>query len=178
MRIIPLLMTIVAVGCVFPSHTRAAAPNAEDAARAAAAATPEAAPASHWRVIASPYTLHYHYDTDHRNVYMLGLERQRNDGLVLGFAGFRNSFGQPSMYLYAGHRFVDFTDYKPLFAQLTAGLLYGYKAPYEDKVPFNHNGFSPGAVLSAGWQFTQEYSVQLNFLGNSAVMLQFSLDLP
>jgi hypothetical protein len=178
MRIIPLSLTLAATACVFPSRSQTTAPDAQDSAAMATTAADEPAPASHWRLIASPYTLHYHYDPDHRSVYMLGIERQRADGLVLGWAGFRNSFGQPSMYLYAGHSFRDFTSYKPLYAQLTAGLLYGYKPPFDDKVPFNHNGFSPGAVLSAGWQFTPAYSVQLNFLGDSAVMLQFSVDLP
>lgn len=130
-----------------------------------------------WRLMMSPATLHYHYNEDHRHVYMLGLERQRADGFILGASWFRNSFGQPSAYAYAGRRFENFTSYEPLFAQLTGGVLYGYKPPFENKVPLNHNGFSPGLVLSLGWQFTPMYSAQLNFLGNAALMLQFSVDL-
>lgn len=178
MRIISLSLTLAATACVVPSRSQTIAPPESHDSAAPATAPDDPPLASHWRLMASPYTLHYHYDADHRSVYMLGVERQRSDGLVLGWAGFRNSFGQPSMYLYAGHRFNDFTAYKPLFAQLTAGLLYGYKPPYEDKVPFNHHGFSPGAVISAGWQFTPVYSAQLNFLGNSAVMLQVSAEMP
>ncbi len=129
-----------------------------------------------WRLMVSPYSLHYSRSPEHRNVYMIGLERQRADGYLLGASWFRNSFGQPSAYVYGGRRFEHFSRYEPLFAQLTAGLLYGYKEPYEDKVPFNYNGFSPGLVVSLGWQFTPAYSAQLNFLGNSALMLQFSVD--
>lgn len=125
----------------------------------------------------SPYTYHYHYSEDHRHVYMIGLEKQHVDGLVLGASWFRNSFGQPSVYVYAGQRLRNFTHLEPLYAQLTAGLLYGYKPPFEDKVPLNHRGYSPGAVLSLGWQFTPRYSAQLNFLGNAALMLQLSADL-
>ena len=124
----------------------------------------------------SPYTLHYHYSADHRHVYMLGLEKQRADGFVLGASWFRNSFGQPSAYLYAGRRFDHFSACEPLFAQLTGGVLYGYKPPFEDKVPFNRHGYSPGAVLSVGWQFTPVVSAQLNFLGDSALMFQLSAD--
>ena len=143
----------------------------------AAAAGPEAAPSGDvWRVTMSPYTWHYHYSPDHRHVYMLGLEKQRADGLVIGGSWFRNSFGQPSAYVYAGHRFLNFTPYEPLFAQLTAGVLYGYKPPFENKVPLNHNGFSPGAVLSVGWQFTPMISAQVNLLGNAAMMFQVSAD--
>ena len=98
-------------------------------------------------------------------------------GFVWGGVWFRNSFGQPSAYLYAGRRFDDLTQYKPFFVQVTGGLLYGYKPPFQDKVPLNHDGYSPGAVLSTGWQFTPTVSAQLNFLGNSAIMFQFSADL-
>ena len=124
----------------------------------------------------SPATLHYHYSEDHRHVYSLGVERQRDDGYLLGATWFRNSFGQPSAFLYAGYRFTNFTPFEPLYAQVIGGLLYGYKPPFEDKVPFNHNGYSPGAVLGVGWQFTPAVAAQLNFLGNAALMLQFSVD--
>lgn len=151
--------------------------SASPPAATAKVATPEAAASGDiWRVMVSPYTLHYHYSVDHRSVYMFGLEKQRADGLVIGGSWFRNSFGQPSAYVYAGHRFRNFTPYEPLFAQLTAGVLYGYKPPFENKVPLNHNGFSPGAVLSFGWQFTPMISTQVNLLGNSAMMFQLSAD--
>mgnify|MGYP003693908283 CR=1 FL=1 len=61
--------------------------------------------------------------------------------------------------------------------QLSAGILYGYKEPYEDKVPFNHHGVSPGAVGAVGWEFTRAFSAQINVLGDSAFMLQLSFDL-
>ena len=93
-----------------------------------------------------------------------------------GASYFRNSFGQPSGYLYGGKRYDSIFSYDKLFAQWTVGLLYGYKPPYDHKVPLNHNGFSPGAVVSLGWQFTPTYSAQVNVLGNSALMFQFSAD--
>jgi hypothetical protein len=169
-----------------PASTGTAEPAAEIPSAAAPAATAGPVPAADpapaangdfWRLMASPYTYHFHPSDDHRDVYMIGLERQRADGLVLGGSLFSNSFGQPSAYLYVGWRFDRFTRFEPLFAQVTGGLLYGYKEPYENKVPFNHDGFSPGAVLSVGWQFTKMYSAQVNFLGNSALMFQFSVDI-
>jgi hypothetical protein len=169
-----------------PVSTGTTEPVAEIPSAAAPAATADPVPAADpapagngdfWRLMASPYTYHFHPSDDHRDVYMIGLERQRADGLVLGGSLFSNSFGQPSAYLYVGWRFDRFTRFEPLFAQVTGGLLYGYKEPYENKVPFNHDGFSPGAVLSVGWQFTKMYSAQVNFLGNSALMFQFSVDI-
>ena len=129
-----------------------------------------------WRLGMSPYTYHWSRDPDHRDVYMIGLERQGADKVVWGGSYFRNSFGQPSVYLYGGQRYDNIFSQNKLFAQWTVGLLYGYKEPYENKVPLNHNGFSPGAVLSLGWQFTPMWSAQVNVLGNSALMFQLSAD--
>ncbi len=132
-----------------------------------------------WRLMGSPYTLHYHSDDngDHEPIYMIGLERQRLDGWVWGGTYFSNSFGQPSGYVYLGEKITHFSRWDPLFVQWTAGILYGYKYPYEDKVPFNHNGFSPGATLSLGWQFTREFSAQAIFLGSAGIMFQVAIDL-
>jgi hypothetical protein len=128
--------------------------------------------------MASPYTFHYSRDDAHRPVRMIGLERQRADDIVWGGTYFSNSFGQPSVYVYGGQRLENWSAYPQLFAQWTAGILYGYKGEFKDKVPFNHGGFSPGMVLSVGWQFTPRVSGQLNALGNSALMFQVSVDLP
>ena len=141
----------------------------------AAQAVPEAA-GPIWRVMASPYTYHWSKDPEHRGVYMIGLERQGADKVVWGGSYFRNSFGQPSGYLYGGKRYDGIFSQDKLFAQWTVGLLYGYKPPYDHKVPLNHNGFSPGAVVSLGWQFSPTWSGQVNVLGNSALMFQLSAD--
>lgn len=165
------LTLALVIGCfaTTTAHSQAAAP---------ATATPHTTPAGDtWRVIASPYTYHYSYNPEHRPVRMVGLERQYAGGFVMGGSWFHNSFGQPSAYVYAGRRFDHVGGHESVFVQLTGGVLYGYKPPFENKVPLNHNGFSPGAVLSLGWQFTPTYSAQVNVLGNSALMFQFSADL-
>ena len=132
-----------------------------------------------WRLMASPYTVHYHKDNEgeHEPVYMIGLERQRSDGWVWGGVYFSNSFGQPSTYVYVGQRYAGFSRWQPLFVQWTAGIMYGYKEPYEDKVPFNVNGFSPGVTVGLGWQFTREFSMQGILLGTAGLMLQLAYDL-
>ena len=162
-RIAPL---VISIGCFSSS------------ACAQASATPDTtAPAGEiWRVMASPYTYHFSRDSNHRHVYMLGLEKQDAEAYIIGGSLFQNSFGQPSAYLYGGKRFDGLTRFEPLFVQVTGGLLYGYKPPYDKKVPLNYKGFSPGAVLSVGWQFTPMLSAQANFLGNSALMFQVSAD--
>ncbi|HEY8709313.1 MAG TPA: hypothetical protein VIM34_15105, partial [Burkholderiaceae bacterium] len=92
------------------AHSQAALP----AGTTSPAATGTAPAGDIWRVMVSPYTYHYTYSPDHRHVYMLGLERQRASGFVMGASWFRNSFGQPSAYVYAGRRFDHFSAYEPL----------------------------------------------------------------
>jgi hypothetical protein len=117
--------------------------------------TADPATVDHWRLTLSPYTYHYTHKPEHEPIYMLGLERQRSDGWVWGGAYFSNSFGQASGFAYLGKRYADF----------------------ENEVPLNVRGVSPGAVLTLGWQFTPEYSVQLNEVGTAGIMVQLSIDL-
>jgi hypothetical protein len=137
-----------------------------------------AKPAQSARMIASPYTLHFSPSPNHRPTWMFGGEKQYADGLVLGAAYFSNSFGQDSATLYRGRRLTEWGPYPQLYAQWTAGLMYGYKPPYNDEVPLNFRGFSPIAVLSLGWQFNPRYAVQVNALGTAALMFQLSVEMP
>ena len=131
-----------------------------------------------WRVMVSPYTGHFRPSPEHRPVYALGLQRQRDDGRIAGAAYFRNSFGQPSAYVYVGQHYENILGVPQWTAQWTAGVLYGYVGKYKNKVPLNVGGFSPGAVLSTGWKLTPRASAELHLLGDAAVMLQLSYQLP
>lgn len=130
----------------------------------------------HWRLLLSPYTRHWRPSEEHRDVYALGAEWQARDRWLAGASLFRNSFGQPSAYLYLGQRTDDVLQTPGLFVQWSAGLLYGYRGKYESKVPLNVNGFAPGAVLSMGWQFNRHLSLTAHALGDAGVMLQFGVD--
>lgn len=168
------LLLSVALGAV---HVGAVAQADKPAADKPAADAETAAPSGdYWRLIGSPYTIHYGSDPEHEAVYMIGLERQRHDGWVFGATYFSNSFGQPSAYVYVGEKVINFSRFDKLFFQWTAGVLYGYKYPYEDKVPFNVSGFSPGLTAGLGWQFTREFSVQAIALGTAGLMFQFAID--
>ncbi|MFM7971519.1 MAG: hypothetical protein ACKPCJ_04505, partial [Betaproteobacteria bacterium] len=130
----------------------------------------------HWRSAFSPYAPHLRYSPEHADVWAVALERQRPDNWMAGGSFFSNSFGQPSGYLYLGRRFPALLGLPQLFGQLSGGLLYGYRGQYQNKVPFNHNGFSPGALASVGWQFNQQASLTVHALGDAAVMFQFAWD--
>jgi hypothetical protein len=137
-----------------------------------------ASAADFWRVTVSPAaTYHFSRSPDHKAVVLLGLEKQYANSTLLGGALFTNSFGQPSFYGYGGKHIANLMSMEPLFLQWTVGVVYGYKGEFKDKVPLNYQGFSPVGVVSLGWKFNRTYSAQLNLLGTSAVMLQFSADL-
>jgi len=124
----------------------------------------------------SPYTYHYTYDTEHSDVVMIGLEREYADARLDGVTLFSNSFGQPSIYLYPwGHVYRPFDRLKSLSLKWTAGLLYGYVEPYENKVPLNYRGFSPGFIPALAYEFRPGWSAQLSFLGNAALMFQLNV---
>ena len=130
------------------------------------------------RLQLSPYTHHFHYDEAHKNVIMAGLEREYPNGKLDGVSVFRNSFGQSSAYFYPwGGVYYAIGGIQPLSFKWTAGLLYGYKEPYERKVPLNYKGFSPGAIASLAYEFRPGWSGQINLLGTAAMMFQLNVPL-
>ena len=140
--------------------------------------------ASYW-LMASPYTVHFRPSDEHRHVWLAGLERQTAKGDVAGVAFFTNSFGQPSVFAYpfgktyAGPIKLGEVTLLPenWYAKWAGGLLYGYKGKYEDKVPFNKDGLSPGLILSLGRPITENTQFQANLLGANALMFQFNVRL-
>ena len=131
----------------------------------------------YWRLVASPYAPHFRPSEEHQPVWAIGVERQRLDDWLAGASFFSNSFGQPSGYVYVGRRYPALFDVEPLFFQWSAGLMYGYVGKYESKVPANVNGFSPGALISLGWQFNRQISMAVHALGDAGLMFQFGFDL-
>jgi hypothetical protein len=142
------------------------------------AATDEAAwkGEGYWRAAFAPYAPHFRPSDEHRPVWAVGIERQRPDRWLAGFSYFRNSFGQPSAYAYLGQRYTGLLDTEPLFFQWSAGILYGYKGKFKDKVALNVGGFAPGALVGLGWQFNRNASATVHLLGDAGVMFQLAWD--
>lgn len=130
------------------------------AALAAAAATDPAhaqwmRPGDEMTLQYGPRVIHYRPSPEHVNETQLvnvqvqsrhdtrwGAERS-----LYGFAAFNNSFGQPSQYVYLGQQW-HFGRY--WYAKITAGLLYGYRGEYRDKIPLNQLGIAPALIPSLG----------------------------
>lgn len=126
------------------------------------------------RVMFSPYTIHYSGEEGHDYVWLVGLERERANGNIMGIAYFSNSFGQPCIYYFPwGKVYRDLAGVQGLYAKWNAGLAYGYVDPYEDKVPVNYKGFSPAIFPSLGWTNKKNYQAEVTILGSAGLMFQF-----
>ncbi len=129
----------------------------------------------HNAVFFSPYTHHWRYSEEHRNVVLIGLQRHLPNNRSCGISFFTNSFGQPSLYAFTGwtwnaQRLPNWQ------ASVTAGMLYGYVAPHEDKVPLNHRGFSPAVIPSIGYRLNDRTVAEMHILGTAALMFGVSRD--
>jgi hypothetical protein len=125
----------------------------------------------------SPFTHHLDSSPEHRYVWLVGVERERANHRISGITYFSNSFGQPSTYIYPwGQNYPNVGGVEGLFVKWSAGMLYGYVDPYENKVPLNVNGFSPAIIPSIGYE-RAGYSTQINLLGTAGLMWQISVPL-
>lgn len=119
----------------------------------------------------SNYTYHWTDSEEHVRVLAMSIQQELVEHRFCGLSLFTNSFGQPSAYVYVGKSWPGFLPAIPhLFASVSAGVLYGYVSPYENKVPGNINGFSPAIVPSLGYQLTPHVAIQTQLLGTAAVM--------
>ena len=122
----------------------------------------------------SPYTEHFRNNPEyakHTHLVDVGIESKYDtvwgaDRTLFGVTVFKNSYGQPSQYLYWGQKW----DIQPwLYAKVTAGLLHGYKGKYKNNIPLNGAGVAPAIVPSLGVQYGNVRAEAI-MLGFSALM--------
>lgn len=122
----------------------------------------------------APVVYHWRDDPEHKYAFVISLEQYLDRQRLVGLALFRNSFGQPSAYAYAGYDWQDFLGEPRLSLKVSAGIIYGYTGEYADKVPLNWNGFSPGLIPSLGYKVSARGSVNLMLLGTAGVVMGYS----
>ena len=66
---------------------------------------------------------------------MLGVEAIKSNDKIYGIFIFDNSFGQFSQYAYVGKKWNFSGSLENFHARLTAGVIHGYKEPWNDKLP-------------------------------------------
>jgi hypothetical protein len=139
--------------------------------------------AGQWTLMAAPLTLHFSdinrdpdsTDEKHKYVWLVGAEKMVTDKYFAGAAFFSNSFGQPTQYVYVGAKFRPWDERPKFFAKISAGVIHGYKPPYDKKIPINTaSGWGLGVIPSIGWDFNDQFAAQLNVLGAAGLMLQMN----
>jgi hypothetical protein len=130
------------------------------------------------RLTYGPWAYHFSESDEHvRFNHLLGVELLttrwtfwKADRATVGFAAFDNSFGQFSQYVWYGLEW-DLTRFAggDVYANVTAGLLHGYKEPYEDKIPFNSAGVAPVIIPSIGIRWGR-FSLLATVLGTNGFL--------
>jgi hypothetical protein len=172
---------LVAAGAAGQSTAAADAPPADSFA--AAWSAPEPWRSDRFYVQTSLATVHFSPNPDHVNQQDLLNVDYRFDShwgggqWLAGAAIFKNSFGQPSQYVYGGWLVRPFESAQPLYFKITAGLLHGYKAPYDNKIPFNDSGVAPAILPSAGYCYNR-FCSELVLFGTAGAMLTLGATLP
>lgn len=129
----------------------------------------------YWYVQTSAYTKHFNSNPKHNNNQeLIGVERHTENIYLMGGATFLHSFGKRSYYGYTGKRF-DFAG-TPFYGKVTAGLLYGYKGKYRDKIPLNRFEIAPAVIPSIGVQY-RRVSAEVLLLGTAATMINVGVKL-
>ncbi|MBE0403849.1 hypothetical protein [Halomonas citrativorans] len=130
----------------------------------------------HTLVQTSLLTRHFDPQPDHNNQQnLIGIELHNPDRWLAGTAWFKNSYNQPTWYVYAGREFPlwQFKDIN-VRAKLTGGLLHGYKGEYRDKIPLNHLETAPALLPSIGMQWGRLES-DLIIFGTAGMMVTAGL---
>jgi len=130
-------------------------------------------PAQKWNLTLSPYTYHWHYSPEHHPVKLVAMDRHLPGGRFCGASFFNNSFGQGTTYVYVGQRWDNLLGNPKLFTKVSAGLLYGYRNEYKNKIPFNNYGIAPAVIPSLGYAFTPTDSAQIFVLGTAGVLFAY-----
>ena len=123
-----------------------------------------------------PYVAHFDDNSGHNQwPHLFGVEWESGSHWLLGAVAFKNSYHQQSAYAYAGRRWFLEQVNPNVYFKLSAGLIYGYKDQYEDRLPVNDNGYGLGVVPAFGYQFGRA-NAQIVLLGTAAVTFTFGYD--
>ena len=115
--------------------------------------------------------VHFTSREEHRGPpIVIAAERFRPNGNYYGLALFNNSFNQFSQFLYVGREFPWRRVHENFRFKLSFGVVHGYRDEFEDELPLNYKGYSPGLVPSIGFQH-KRVGFDLAVLANAGVLL-------
>lgn len=115
--------------------------------------------------------LEYYFSPAHQPVQQTFSDWRDDLSWLAGAATFKNSFDQQSVYLYGGSRYDwSMTENSDAYLKLTAGLLWGYRGEYRDKIPLNRLGVAPVILPAVGVQYRQANIELLPFAAAGIMM--------
>ena len=132
-----------------------------------------------WLIQTSIWTDHFDTEQAHtNNQNLIGIEWWAANNWIMGAAAFKNSFGQPSQYVYVGKIWRPWDRVPLVHVKLTGGLLHGYKGEYKDKVPFNSDsGIAPVLLPSIGLS-GKRFTTDLVIFGTAGALLTIGVLVP
>jgi len=114
---------------------------------------------------------------DYEGPPILGnLELNSPQDWLFGLSLFNNSFGQFSQYAYVGKKWRLPGIQKYLHVKLTGGIVHGYVDDFEDKIPFNYDGWGVGIIPSIGFK-KDRLAIDLVALGTAGLLLAVGYDI-
>lgn len=120
---------------------------------------------------------HWRESEDHKGTpRLIGIEAEKQARHSFGVSLFNNSFDQFCQYYYYGYKWQLPSISKSSHFKLTAGLIHGYKDKYEDKIPFNNNGWAPAIIPSIGWKHDR-LGFDVFILGDTGLMFTLGYDI-
>lgn len=123
-----------------------------------------------------PYVAHRIDDRGHNQwPRIIGAEWESAEHWLGGAVSFKNSYYQDAAYVYAGRRWFLDAVAEHVYVKLSAGFVYGYKEPFENRLPVNNEGYGLGFVPALGYQFGRA-NAQIVFLGTAAIVVTFGYD--
>lgn len=136
-------------------------------------------PQVRWLIQTSVVTDHFDTDSQHtKHQKLIGIERWAANNWIIGAAAFRNSFDQPSQYVYVGKLWRPLDDYPLVHLKLTGGILHGYKPPYQDKIPLNtENGWGIAVLPSIGLS-GKRFVTELVIFGTAGALITIGVLVP
>ena len=129
------------------------------------------APKSRWLIQTSVYADHFNTSTPHeKRLNLVGVEWWAPGNWLMGAAAFRNSFDQPSQYVYIGKLWRPWDSLPLVHVKLTGGLLHGYKDQYKDRVPLNNESHIAPLILPSIGLSGNRFTTDLVFFGQGALV--------
>ena len=119
----------------------------------------------------SVYADHFNTSTPHeKHLNLIGVEWWAPGNWLMGAAAFRNSFDQPSQYIYIGKLWRPWDNFPLVHVKLTGGLLHGYKDQYKDRVPLNNESNIAPLILPSIGVSGNRFTADLVFFGQGALV--------